>query len=60
MSEARVCVGCGAFMYDEDHHCDPKREKAIEDARRSHGELGIERKQTFSERLADGFRWCEQ
>jgi len=47
-------------MYDEDHHCDPKREKAIEDARRSHGELGIERKQTFSERLADGFRWCEQ
>ena len=50
-----LCFGCGVGIAGNDHHCDPKREKKIEDSRKSHDELGIERGRGFVERLKDGF-----
>jgi len=52
-----TCIGCGEKGISEySHKCDPVCEQAIENARKSHAELGIERKPTFAERLADGFK----
>jgi hypothetical protein len=50
------CVVCGeSFIFGRSHARDPKVEARIESSRKSHGEMGIERRQSFTERLADGF-----
>ncbi len=54
------CFGCGELVIrGGDHHCDPKREKQILDARKSHDELGIERGRSEYERFVDGCRQIE-
>ena len=53
---ANACYGCGELVKDffGNHHCDPKREKQILDARKSHEELGIEQGHSEYERFIDG------
>lgn len=50
------CVVCGEFATIDTHHCDPAKEKKIEDSRSSYTDEGRERTPGFSERLSDGFR----
>lgn len=59
------CVVCGEPMQRSagsrcyDHHCDVKRETAIESGRMAH-ELGRRYARTFQGRLAAGFRMLAQ
>jgi hypothetical protein len=53
--KAKHCVACGEVALDNDHHCDPKREAKIENARLAHSEMGIERSLSFAQRLNLGF-----
>jgi len=55
------CAGCGADLpRSKNHHCDPKRERKIENARKAHRDKGYEFSHSFMERLADGFRFAQQ
>jgi hypothetical protein len=58
--ETKHCVACGELMIDDDHHCDPKREAKIENTRRAHSQMGIERGRSFGERLSFGFELIRQ
>lgn len=56
------CGICGQRLNDgpgeNNHHCDPKREAAIENGRKSH-EARRENRRTFNEQLEDGFMMLE-
>jgi hypothetical protein len=49
-----ICVACGEFYTGCNHHCDEKREQAINE-RRTHFDEPRVRTQPFWERLQDGF-----
>jgi len=50
------CVACGARYSGDNHHCDPKREKQIEDARRASEEVREAYPLKWYDRLSQGFQ----
>lgn len=53
------CEACGA-PWDENHHCDPKREASIEQRRSTFTELGRAQPRSFAFRLNEGVQMLRQ
>jgi hypothetical protein len=49
------CVACGEVYDGSNHHCDPKRERKIESARKSHTNRKGAVEPKYGERLSLGF-----
>jgi hypothetical protein len=46
------CVVCGA-LYDENHHCDPVKEKRLEAWHRPRNEIEEKKERTFGDRIQE-------